>query len=157
MFSFMNGPDQRDYIDVCSSVVPGILYVSGHRPANNLRILQELNIQHIVRLGDKEDLELYVDHPEITYHTIEIEDSLRSHMTPDILDDAIAFIKSSTTPVLVHCYAGVSRSVSICMAYLMKVNGMNYQDSKKFLKEKRPCASPNTTFLKDLHVYWGMN
>ncbi len=154
MFSFAKGYPKEDYSHVCSSIVPGMLYVSGMKPANDVRKLEELQIRHVIRLGDKMDLRVYADHAGIEYHTIEIEDSVRCHLTPAILDDALAFIKGATTPVLIHCYSGVSRSATVAMAYMIKVHGMSYQDAKKHVKEMRPCADPNTTFLKDLHSYW---
>lgn len=149
----MDAADQEDYKDVCSTIIPGMLYLSGYRVANNLELLKDLSITHVVRLGDTEDLQLYTDHPEIEYHTIEIEDSVRCHLTPTILDAAIDFILAATTPVLIHCHAGVSRSATVAMAYLIRVHKKSYQEAKKEIRDKRPCCSPNTTFLKDLQLY----
>ena len=39
--------------------------------------------------------------------------------------------------VLVHCSAGVSRSASIIIAYLMKKNQMKYNDAFKYVKAIR--------------------
>ena len=150
MFSFMEVPDQKDE---CSSIVPGILYLSGYLPANNIEMLAELSITHIVRIGDNDDFAVYKEYDHIEYKIINIEDSVRSHFTPEILDDAIDFIRSATSPVLIHCRAGISRSATVAMAYLMVVKKMTYREARNFVQAKRPCASPNTTFLKDLREY----
>ncbi len=149
----MGLPDQDEYKHVCSSIVPGLLYVGGYHVANDEKKLRELGIRHIVRLGDNDDLPLYEDHMEMEYHTINIEDCTRSHLTPDILNRAIDFILQSTTPVLIHCRAGVSRSPAVAMAYLIRVNKMSYREARNLVQEKRPCASPNSTFWKDLQRY----
>lgn len=43
-------------------------------------------------------------------------------------DESVNFIENSlkTTNILVHCMAGVSRSVSLVLAYFIKVKGMTY-------------------------------
>ncbi|CAK9028623.1 ABC transporter A family member 12 (ABC transporter ABCA.12) (AtABCA12) (Putative ABC2 homolog 16) [Durusdinium trenchii] len=51
--------------------------------------------------------------------------------------------------VLVHCHEGKSRSVSVCLAYLMK-SGLSLASSLAYVKSKRPMARPNAGFLKQL-------
>ena len=149
----MEGPDQNEYKEICSSIVPGMVYLSGYLPANNRALLDELAITHVIQIGDQDDFAVYIRHDDITYMTIKIKDSLRSHFTVDLLNDAVAFIKGATTPVLVHCRAGVSRSATVVMAYLISMCGMSYREAKMTVNEKRPCVSPNTTFLRDLLLY----
>jgi dual specificity phosphatase 12 len=48
--------------------------------------------------------------------------------------------------VLVHCFAGVSRSATIIIAYMMQEHGMNYHSAFKFVKSKRPFINPNEGF-----------
>lgn len=52
---------------------------------------------------------------------------------------AIAFISDSIrhTNILVHCLAGVSRSVSLVLAYLIKCRGMGYETAFSMLKNRR--------------------
>lgn len=136
MFSVMDVADQEDYKNVCSTIMPELLYLSGYRVANNIQLLQELSINHIVRLGYTEDLQLYTNHLDIEYHTIKIEDSVRCHLTPTILDVAIDFILEATGPVLIHCHAGVSRSATVAMAYLIRIHKKSYQEAKKEVRAR---------------------
>ena len=52
--------------------------------------------------------------------------------------------------VLVHCYAGLSRSVTVIVAYLMQNERMLLDEALRFVKHKRPYAQPNPGFLKQL-------
>ena len=66
------------------------------------------------------------------------------------------FIKSATTNngnVLVHCHAGVSRSATLVLAYLMYEYNMSLEDARALLKSKRPCTCPNRGFLTQLESY----
>ncbi len=52
--------------------------------------------------------------------------------------------------VLIHCHAGVSRSPTIAVAYLMKHFPMAMADAYKFVKTKRSIISPNLNFMGQL-------
>ncbi|XP_050368977.1 dual specificity protein phosphatase 1-like [Argentina anserina] len=49
--------------------------------------------------------------------------------------------------VLVHCFVGKSRSVTIVLAYLMKRHGMSLNEALEHVRSRRPRASPNASFL----------
>ncbi|KHJ45835.1 dual specificity phosphatase, catalytic domain protein [Trichuris suis] len=58
-------------------------------------------------------------------------------------------IKKSAS-VLVHCLAGYSRSPTFVVAYLMQQKKMSLQEAYRFVKQKRPCVSPNINFWGQL-------
>lgn len=49
-----------------------------------------------------------------------------------------------------HCHAGVSRSATVCMAYIMKALDYDLRSAYDFVKSKRPCVSPNLHFMGQL-------
>lgn len=51
---------------------------------------------------------------------------------------------------LVHCHAGVSRSVAVVIAYLMNRNQWTLDQAYGFVKSKRNTAKPNDGFLRQL-------
>ena len=52
--------------------------------------------------------------------------------------------------MLVHCHAGVSRSATVCMAYVMKSLNYDLRSAYDFVKRKRSCVSPNLHFMGQL-------
>ncbi|XP_055329575.1 dual specificity protein phosphatase 16-like [Paramacrobiotus metropolitanus] len=59
-------------------------------------------------------------------------------------------VKNSNGRVLVHCMAGVSRSPTLAIAYVMYSQKMTYDEAYRYVKEKRPSISPNFNFLGQL-------
>jgi len=55
--------------------------------------------------------------------------------------------------VLVHCAAGISRSSTIVIAYLMKKKNWSLDEAYKFVKKKRNVICPNSGFVKQLRSY----
>lgn len=70
--------------------------------------------------------------------------------TRDFLDKA----RRENGTVLVHCYAGVSRSATIVIAYLISL-GMSLEDALAYVIKKRLRVQPNTGFFQQLKRYSG--
>ncbi|XP_017028717.1 dual specificity protein phosphatase 19 [Drosophila kikkawai] len=72
-----------------------------------------------------------------------------------VLPVSIEFIEEARrqTPqgcVLVHCNAGVSRSASVVIGYLMQRRDMSAEDAYNLVKSWRPCIQPNAGFMRQL-------
>lgn len=52
--------------------------------------------------------------------------------------------------MLIHCVLGVSRSVTLAMAFLMHAYKMTFRHCFNFVKDKRGVASPNLGFVSQL-------
>lgn len=55
--------------------------------------------------------------------------------------------------VLVHCQAGVSRSATICIAYVMTHYGMGLEEAFDFVRARRSHISPHLNFMRQLQEY----
>lgn len=82
----------------------------------------------------------------VPVHMIDLRDGEKGLETH--LDGAVAFIAEHITNgcVLVHCGAGLSRSVSVVAAYLCRYAGMSLSEAVNFIKEKRQGACPADIF-----------
>lgn len=124
------------------------LFIGNFRGARDKELLLEHGITHILICSD--DLEkCYVD--EYVYHKIEVVDVPHTDLTK-FFKTAIDFIESGTK-VLVHCFAGMSRSATFVIAYLMVKNKWSFEIALKFLKEKRPIVDPNKGFRVQLRKF----
>lgn len=52
--------------------------------------------------------------------------------------------------ILVHCHAGVSRSATLTIAYILKHSKMTMMDTYRYVKGKRAIISPNFNFMGQL-------
>lgn len=68
----------------------------------------------------------------------------------DFVADKINEVIKKNGIVLVHCVAGISRSTSCILAYLMKHKRMRLRDAHTFVKSKRSFIRPNLGFWKQL-------
>lgn len=55
--------------------------------------------------------------------------------------------------VLVHCLAGVSRSVTITVAYLMAKLNMSLNDAFNLVRARKTNVAPNFHFMEQLHTF----
>lgn len=89
---------------------------------------------------------------------------IADHPTQVILSDkvmgrAIAFIQDSMSDpdsrILVHCASGISRSVSMVLAYLISEHKdiTNVDDALAFVRKNRPQANPNLGFRFQLDQF----
>ncbi|XP_072243720.1 dual specificity protein phosphatase 2 [Leuresthes tenuis] len=89
---------------------------------------------------------------EFQYLRLTVEDTLAADIRA-CFHTAIAFIdsvKQSGGRVLVHCQAGISRSATICLAYLMHTQRVRLDEAFDFVKQRRQVISPNLAFMGQL-------
>jgi len=67
--------------------------------------------------------------------------------------EAIEFMETDGDICLVHCRAGISRSSTLIMAYLMEKNSWSLNEAFTFTKSKRSCVAPNFGFLGQLQKF----
>ena len=55
--------------------------------------------------------------------------------------------------VLIHCLAGMSRSVTVACAYIMSVTNLPWKEALKVVRTGRAVANPNLGFQNQLQEY----
>ncbi|KAH8829287.1 hypothetical protein DL96DRAFT_1527004 [Flagelloscypha sp. PMI_526] len=95
-------------------------------------------------------------HETFIRHQIDLDDSEEEDIIVHFLP-SISFIQAELDKgrgVLVHCQAGMSRSVAIVAAYIMYTEKKNPQEALKMIRSKRPFAEPNVGFHDQLQVFY---
>ncbi|XP_066120932.1 dual specificity protein phosphatase 2 [Saccopteryx bilineata] len=88
----------------------------------------------------------------LRYKSIPVEDNQMVEISA-WFQEAIGFIdsvKNSGGRVLVHCQAGISRSATICLAYLIQSRRVRLDEAFDFVKQRRGVISPNFSFMGQL-------
>ncbi|XP_004508378.1 dual specificity protein phosphatase 1 isoform X2 [Cicer arietinum] len=128
------------------------LFLGSFGSAANKVALKNVNVTHILTVAGK----LVPVHPaDFVYKIIDVADredtNIKQYFNEcfDFIDEA----KRNGGSVLVHCFAGRSRSVTIIVAYLMKTCGMSLSEALQHVKDRRPQAAPNRGFICQLEDF----
>ncbi|XP_062854760.1 dual specificity protein phosphatase 2 [Trichomycterus rosablanca] len=92
---------------------------------------------------------------ELSYMNLRVEDNMAADIRV-LFPQAIHFIdsvKKSGGRVLVHCQAGISRSATICVAYLIHSLRVRLDEAFEFVKRRRQVISPNLGFMGQLQQF----
>lgn len=128
------------------------LYISDDIIARNKSMLVKYKITHILNLTTNIPNKF---EPDITYLKIIIFDFETQNIS-QYFSESFEFIENALKQdeqnrVLVHCNAGISRSASFVIAYLLQKRVFKrYKDAYNHLKKARPVIEPNRGFEKQL-------
>ncbi|EDL86030.1 dual specificity phosphatase-like 15 (predicted), isoform CRA_b [Rattus norvegicus] len=145
-----------------TKVLPG-LYLGNFIDAKDPDQLGRNKITHIVSIHESPQPLLQ----DITYLRISVSD------TPEVpikkhFKECVHFIHSCRLNggnCLVHClsftsgsfFAGISRSTTVVIAYVMTVTGLGWQEVLEAIKASRPIANPNPGFRQQLEEFGWAN
>ncbi|XP_051546532.1 dual specificity protein phosphatase 16 [Myxocyprinus asiaticus] len=126
------------------------LYLGCQRDVLNKDLMQQNDIAYVLNASNTCPKPDFI--PDSHFLRVPVNDSFCEKILP-WLDKSVEFIekaKACNARVLVHCLAGISRSATIAIAYIMKRMDMTLDEAYRFVKEKRPTISPNFNFLGQL-------
>lgn len=141
-FVIDNKPDLQ-----ISQIMPG-LYLSSQDPVASKEILQEHNIRHILSVG----INVMEKFDGIKYYYCDLLDLPESDLIVPVKKCIKIIHETRHENILVHCNAGVSRSPTIIISYLMTVEQLTYNDAYDKVKKSRNCIKPNEGFVKQLKM-----
>ena len=125
------------------------IYLGNVESAFNIKKLKDLGIRKILTV-----MSAFGNHyPEnaFIHKKIEIDDDYESNII-QYFKECLLFI-DGYDKVFVHCAAGMSRSATIVIAYIMWKKKIFLSEAIKFVKDKRPIISPNLNFMKQLEIF----
>merc|ERR1712038_662311 len=143
-------PATKDIENHPATKVAVFLFLGNINDAANAETLTALGIDHVLNVTAVTPS--YKMSNKITYKQLLAADN-GSQNIKQYFDEAFLFIdaaKKSGGSVLIHCQAGVSRSPTIAIAYLIKYFSMKMLDAYQYIKIRRSIISPNLNFMGQL-------
>jgi hypothetical protein len=145
----------------CSEVIPNFMYLGGYIVAENRELLAQNKITHVLNCaGDYCQNRFVGDLEYKTYYLKDSKPEVRPSLTQSIeavFYDCIEYIEKVRKEggrIYVHCVQGVSRSSSVCLAYLIFKERLTYDDAFKMIRQKRGIVSPNLGFMVQLMMFY---
>ncbi|KAM6319423.1 dual specificity protein phosphatase 15 [Podargus strigoides] len=135
-----------------SQILPG-LYLGNFIDAKDLEQLSRNKITHIVSIHESPQPLLQ----DITYLRIPLPDTPEANIKRHF-KECISFIHQCRLHggnCLVHCLAGISRSTTVVVAYVMAVTELSCQEVLEAIRTVRPVANPNPGFRQQLAEFGG--
>ncbi|XP_038141567.1 dual specificity protein phosphatase 19-like [Cyprinodon tularosa] len=139
-------------LDLQVGVVRPFLLLASQDAAHDIDTLQRFKVSHVLNVAYGVT-NLFPD--QMVYRTLQILDLPETDITSH-LEECSCFIdhaRAQDGVVLVHCNAGVSRSSSIVIGYLMLREGLSFDDAYNQVKLARPSIRPNAGFSQQLQNY----
>ena len=152
------GYDSRLIVDwnkIFPDKVMDYVYLGSLRTAQCETIYRELDIKYVLTAGRNLEAVIAEDMQQLALPLDDLPGeniSLFFKEAFNFIDQAIADKKG----VLLHCFAGLSRSVTVMVAYLMKTRyPISARAALELVKQARPNSNPNDGFMKSLEKYEG--
>nr|CDJ86052.1 Dual specificity phosphatase domain containing protein [Haemonchus contortus] len=143
--------DKRQNFPV--KILPHLL-LGNYETASDAKVLERNKARYIINVTSNLP-NTFEDNPAYHYLRISVDDN-SSHNLSQYFPEAIAFIDAaarSGDACLVHCLAGISRSVTICLAYLMAKNKWSLEDAYDLVLRRNASIAPNFHFMGQLTEY----
>ena len=126
------------------------LYLGDICDANDEINLQKQNINTIICVAEDAHCSK-LNNSKIAIHKFNLQDSYECNIS--LYFDEITDLIHKQDVVLVNCVAGISRSASFVIAYLMKYYEMNLEDAFLYVRKRRNRICPNKKFMTYLYEY----
>lgn len=123
------------------------------RTVQNMSAVLQLNVTHVLTCGRNLRTPAF-PHP-IKQLVLDVDDNDEQDMNQYFLR-AIEFIEDCVQMkglCIVHCFAGVSRSATVVVAYLMRSRRLRFAEALNYVQQHRPAANPNPNFRRQLQEF----
>jgi predicted protein tyrosine phosphatase len=138
-----------------SEIIPDKLFLGDINYTYDTEFLKEYNIKHIITILESEHKTKAMIDLHISHVSIKLNDSMFEPIY-DVFDFTTNYIHNAlkkNESVLVHCFAGISRSPTIVIAYLIKYHNLKFEEAFDFVRKQRIQICPNEGFIEALIKY----
>jgi protein-tyrosine phosphatase len=138
-------------------ILSGLLYLGALRSAQSPEVYEELRIGSVLTVGRGLVPKII---PGMSHFTLNVDDLPGSSIVDRFADcfrfiDEAPELKPDAPGVLVHCFAGMSRSATCVIAYLMQKFQWRLVEAYAHTKARREAIYPNDGFMQQLLKYDG--
>lgn len=126
------------------------IFLGSLAAANNVYILEKNNIKHILSFLDFSPQITCPD--KFSYKLFFMHDNVCQDILSSIKEviPLIEIAAQKNENVFIHCHMGISRSVTVVVAWLMWKNNMSFAHALQKVKKQRYFAQPNYNFSNQL-------
>lgn len=144
-----------DVLNATASEINANLWLGNERDAHDWELLKQIGITHILNVTT--DVPNYFEQKrKLTYHRLRASDNHGQDLLQffEEAHDFIEHARSEGGRILVHCWAGVSRSATIVVSYVMRSSGCSPSEALEFVRKKRNIVAPNFNFMGQLERFY---
>jgi hypothetical protein len=130
-----------------SEIIRHKLYLGSVFDADNEDFIKNNNITCIICLADG----LKIKYQNVKIYHYNLTENYE-YNSPYYFNEIIHIINKEDT-ILINCFAGVSRSATIAISYVMNYYNLNLHKAFIYVKNRRNTICPNEKFMKCLLEY----
>ena len=126
------------------------LYVGKYSQTRNLLTLNQYGINAMLQLAD------YVPQENIETLFLNVDDG--EPLPAVMIERGLTFLreqKDQNQTILVACGAGISRSSTFALAFLMQEENLSLLEAYREVYKNHPQAEPHPELIKSLYAYHG--
>ena len=126
------------------------IFLGDYSASVDVPLLKKLGIKKVLTISDylggpKYDMNDFI-HKRINIYDVSGVNIIQ------YFGECIKFMQGNEK-ILVHCMAGLSRSATIVIAYLMWSQRWKFADALDYVVKRRPLVCPNDGFQKQLKIF----
>ncbi len=126
------------------------IYVGSAINAASSAIMDEFNFKYVINVT--KDVPNYFG-DDVKYVNIPIKDDnndMIDSYLQSVYDKILEFQEEDDGNILIHCFVGASRSVSVAIYYLVKKHNMTVEEALVYIKHRRYLIHPSETLLDSI-------
>eukprot|EP01084_Bolivina_argentea_P090062 162335_1 len=138
-----------------NEIIPNFLWLGDCEDAQNIELLQNYGITYMLNCAGSD---INIAYPSnFRAHKFDADDHWQYNLIEKHMDECIAFIdecKNNGGKICVHCMAGMNRSATVTVAYLLHYfKDMNLLQAVEYTVKKRSWILTNGGFRRQLIQY----
>jgi len=138
------------------SEITNQIWIGSYGDISNDKFLNERQITHILCCADEIPLRVGFPYSQVYqgHKVFLIDDKVNEKTMAYFLEGATVLDTwiNDGKNIIVHCFAGISRSVSVVITYLMVYKGWTYDLAFQHIKLRRPRMNPHSDFIPILRA-----